>query len=92
MEWVRVGVGKGFLKDDLRGKVGRQSCIAIGFVVVRFWMVRLVVGFRVEVWFRMQVWFWMVIGFMMQVWIWVVLVVVGFMLVFSVVVSWGWGW
>ena len=92
MQWVRVRVGKGFLKDYLRGKVGRQSCIAIGFMVVRFWMVRLVVGFWVVVGFRMQVGFWMVVGLRMQVWVWVVLVVISFMLVFCVVVRWGWRW
>ena len=87
MQWVRVRVGKGFLKDYLRGEVGRQSSITIGFM-----MVRLVVGFWVVVGFRMQVGFWMVVGLGMQVWVWVVLVVIRFMLVFCVVVRWRWRW
>merc|ERR1719507_2852359 len=64
--------------------------MVIGFMVVRFWMVRLVVGFWVVVGFRMQVGFWMVVGLRMQVWVWVVLVVISFMLVFCVVVRWWW--
>merc|ERR1719507_1875893 len=66
--------------------------MVVGFMVVRFWMVRLVVGVWGGVGLRIQVGFWMVVGFGMQVWVWVVLVVISFMLVFCVVVSWWWRW
>ena len=60
--------------------MGWQGCIAIGLVVVMLRMVRLVVGFGVVVGVRM------VIRHGVMVWVWMV----GFMLVFSMVV-WGRG-
>ena len=62
--------------------MGWYGCIAIGLVVVMLRMVRLVVGFGVVVGVRMVIWH----GVM--VWVWVV----GFMLVFSMVVWWRGRW
>ena len=62
--------------------MGWYGCIAIGLVMVMLRMVRLVVGFGVVVGVRMVIWH----GVM--VWVWVV----GFMLVFSMVVWWRGRW